>query len=832
MTASNNTDVEMSLDDLWGLLTKDDSLEQLLTAYNEIRKNHFDGEPTLNGPADLKRFLSFGNLIVLTIFVLARSKGTYVAFYDNENEPLQPQAEEKISTKTLQNAGNEIARISNASLVSSDATESIQKLLDHISYERMKEEGDAISYLNSLSKRYENSAAKLNVIRINLEKIQAFKAVTSDSVKWSNCKNKFIHSNVNTEDEKNALDKLEMDINRASEFLKQFFQFCRYSSEQISTFLDRISHRDRIETIKRFLYSISRNSTSAAPLWQIGMLFTMLTAMIGSGYLLVSGNNISTKGYLFPVITISGIMIFLLFKKIQIYSSKSKLGIIHRNIKNNIFSIFNTKIKTPKSVNSNIKKLYSIINNLYYKFAPYPDEFKFHIFSLARIQPFNSSKMENLKKRFSWSRRFGRWLGLFFLNLVALAFVLVVPFALSYPTQAIAFLKPPLQAILGHSWPPEPTFHAFISQDANGNRCLLQHGKVLYATGSAYYLMRPDNDGIAKVLKSTVLSVEASNVMQKYQIAGKLPNCLSVRKTDAQPKLTDAAILEAANAVTQANTGLTQSLKNIGKEVSKLAKAPICEGNCGVVTAPQAAMIVAPIVVQPATISSTSTSPSEVAQAPRFFTTIVANGAAQSMKSILLPLFSRKVENGIEQTQQAYAFGKERNLVDPLILENNSSFIDSIAYSMRVCSDTTSKAYNTYNQKNGTQFSPEPIELTVLGYATATAFSKELNHHLAEGRRIAVIKKLKTALGDRIKITNEPPAEYLSMLDDPANPGVIPQKYMQFKTYKAMETSLKSWLNQIPGKVREELLGRSVIIEFDNDALRHCGVAPLRKSGE
>lgn len=88
---------------------------------------------------------------------------------------------------------------------------------------------------------------------------------------------------------------------------------------------------------------------------------------------------------------------------------------------------------------------------------------------------------------------------------------------------------------------------------------------------------------------------------------------------------------------------------------------------------------------------------------------------------------------------------------------------------------------------------------------------------------MAVIKKLKGDLGERIKILREPPAEYLYMLDDPANPGLIPEQYKQFQTYEDMERSLQTWLKQVPGGVREELLGRSVVIEFNNDALRDCG---------
>lgn len=62
------------------------------------------------------------------------------------------------------------------------------------------------------------------------------------------------------------------------------------------------------------------------------------------------------------------------------------------------------------------------------------------------------------------------------------------------------------------------------------------------------------------------------------------------------------------------------------------------------------------------------------------------------------------------------------------------------------------------------------------------------------------------------------------MLDDPANPDLIPDQHKHFKNYEDMERSLKAWLKQVPGGVGEELLGISVVIELDNDALRDCGI--------
>lgn len=93
------------------------------------------------------------------------------------------------------------------------------------------------------------------------------------------------------------------------------------------------------------------------------------------------------------------------------------------------------------------------------------------------------------------------------------------------------------------------------------------------------------------------------------------------------------------------------------------------------------------------------------------------------MKSILLPLFSNPVKNGIKLPQQAYAYGKEHNLVDPAVSQGKRSFIESVAESIKACSVATSTAYKNHNQQNGTRLVPDPINLTVLGYATKTALT-------------------------------------------------------------------------------------------------------------
>lgn len=345
----------------------------------------------------------------------------------------------------------------------------------------------------------------------------------------------------------------------------------------------------------------------------------------------------------------------------------------------------------------------------------------------------------------------------------------------------------------GDTFAPDAKF-SFVSHDAAGNPCVMQNGRVLFANAGSYFVASAETSGHA--VHVTELRKPAIDLVSPAESTDKMPKCLNA---GAAPDKLPAAVENAAKLISEGLRGM-----------------------------PARDNAAAPPLVMPMVIDNAA-QPGNV----DFVTNIVTEERLVSLPLIVLPLFPDPVsgleENiyradsnpGLTSKEEAYHFG-QAHLVDPVSVSvngNQESLIGRIASAVQACMQATATAYG------GTPV-PEnaKLKLSVFGFASATGFSKEQNHTLAEGRRLAVIRKLREKLTSPLAEIDKEPRKLEALSGVPSDLGQYAADF-QFGDYSGMEKELNRLMLLASGSTKpdDQALIRSVVIRIESDALQYCG---------
>lgn len=340
---------------------------------------------------------------------------------------------------------------------------------------------------------------------------------------------------------------------------------------------------------------------------------------------------------------------------------------------------------------------------------------------------------------------------------------------------------------------------SFIARDATGQPCKVLQGRVLFANGDSYFVSGADSAD--KAVHVTELRKQGLEVAVPSDRAKAMRNCLEPQqeKADELPAAVSAAAAQIADGLrARPNTAGIQPL------------------------------------VMPVLIESAAANPAAPGELT-FVTNVLTAGKLVSLPFAMLPLFPEPVTGfseeiyaedgapGLTSPMEAFHFGQAADHLDDPAIKTGGTLISRMGIAMQACMMATANAYG------GAGNVPDhaKLKLEVLGFASHTGFGESLNLALAEGRRMAVIRKLRESARPELIVIVKEPASMADLAGIPENLDKIKNSF-RFEDYGTMEGKLGAWmkLHSGVGDPANEAFARSVVIKFENDAMKNCGKGP------
>ncbi|MEM6384227.1 MAG: hypothetical protein AAF739_16255 [Pseudomonadota bacterium] len=317
-----------------------------------------------------------------------------------------------------------------------------------------------------------------------------------------------------------------------------------------------------------------------------------------------------------------------------------------------------------------------------------------------------------------------------------------------------------------------------------------------------------------------------------------------------------ARLAEIVALVAASNENVASALERETEGVAPSSPAIVTPVAIDVMGSQLSAVSVSPIVNLPAESAGSTTNVTNT-----FFTHISVPGVAVQPEAILnalvMPFFPRPMENsGVDNPNEAFFWGMV-SLVPPVI-DGAETYFDYVARGLHACIETGGE-----------------IKIAVRGYASESwqvppmgETDDELNWHLGEGRRAAILLALAAALQeipnansvlDKVLVATRPSSDPVSLdqyvraiqpLMDLAETfgskvdvsrsydlGPVFGRYRHFNSFGEMTRARSGWMSDVlPPRVEgaannfEELFARSVVFSVEEVVSSNCRIAETATS--
>ncbi|WP_214475183.1 hypothetical protein [Mesorhizobium sp. dw_380] len=755
-----------------------------------------------------------------TVYKLASRQENPAIFYDEQaNSLAAPQATGKYDLKSEWTA---LANIKMVGISSGDTVKEVNRLLDHTSAKRIAEEMDIVTYHSNAARLFDrvraefNEASRLfdkdqNEIDEMLEAIKEFRSTQGEwrgTLSTTKGRDKPVASDLQP-----PLGDISL-LDNAEKFLRRYWNFLdyaqRYAGRVGREFYTEASVDAYKDATRPHAQRIEKQGLFASPqILFMGVVAALAVAII----LILFDNNLALKNWVIPAAAVAAVVAYLFSIRFGNTARASIMSDLRATLYSSVLEKADEVPPGSGRYDEPVAKATGRGSDDYFKFSKIAWD-RFDTKNSAKPGGSGQASLGNDLASVSekkWPKHISR---MRFNNTIVFLAIAAIPVLLSYCSRTLDFGR-------------NQSF-AFISRSDELGSCVLEHGRVLMATGGSYFVETRDGNPVTEIAKSLVLRIEPSEAAAKPE----LPRC-DERRPEPKPQ-DQTAWVHATNTLAEniktgldafagklgagqidpaSLAGLATATNNLADSL-KLGLQAVAEHIPALPANPGPSASAAPVVIAVYVSPETQAGPTIVTMLYD-----ISNGGINV--PFLHPVTGSNDtafwgKNGIDTVEKAFYFGAS-GLNDPL---GTGTWRDTLH---------NYGAYLASCMKPAIAAGAPRLKLSVEGYASEdwlAAHTNEerqnLNLFLAEGRRIAAINALDVdpAL---IDIENRPGPKTLGNWAQ-VKADTVRDNFL-FKTYGAMAAGLVNRHAQLlkAGKpVPIDFLARAAAVTIDGELPEQC----------